>query len=551
MNRHKAVPILASILVVIFLAGVVFESAVASPANWPMYRNNPLHTGVASDIVPPPLSLKWKQTFGAAVYSSPAVVGSRLYVGSDDGNLYAIDTATGNIIWTFNDGGLTVPSGVPPCIVPACAWDSSPAVATVGGQTVIFAGNDNMKLYAVRDDGTAPFKLWEFATTGLVRSSPVVTTIAGTQVVIFGSRDGNLYALVAASGAPYTGWAGPGKFTVAGAKFDASPAILGQTVFIGDTVNKNFYAVNLGNGVELWDSFTVAGVPTGAIYSSPAIANVVVGGVPKDLVFFGSDDKNMYALVAASGAKQWSFSVGGVIDSSPAVAVIPNPPAACTPGPTLAVIFGSSDDNLYAVRASDGTPCWTFPSTGHAAFENSPIVSGQTVYVGSDDDNFYAIDINTGTWQWSFPALNVVGLDLGPNAAVSGSTVYFGAGLDPRLYAFQPAVPVVTTTSTSIIMSSTSTTVPVTETSTVATATVTTGITQTQTTMTATTQTQTATSTSITTTQTQTATATSTTSTTTTVPSQGIPGFPVESILVGLAGGLVVLTLLGRRRRRQ
>ena len=69
-----------------------------------MYRNNPLHTGVAADVVLPPLKLKWKQTFGDKIDSSPAIFGSRLYVGSVDKNLYAIDTATGNIIWSFNDG---------------------------------------------------------------------------------------------------------------------------------------------------------------------------------------------------------------------------------------------------------------------------------------------------------------------------------------------------------------------------------------------------------------------------------------------------------------
>jgi outer membrane protein assembly factor BamB len=498
-----------------------------------MYRNNLLHTGVAADVVPPPLNLKWKQTFGGPVDSSPAVVGSRLYVGSDDGNLYAIDTATGNIIWAFNDGGLTLPPG---CAIPACAWDSSPTVATVGGQTVIFAGNDNKKLYAVRDDGAAPFKLWEYATGGPVNSSPVVTTIAGTQVVIFGSEDGKLYALVASTGALYVGWT-TNPFVAAGL-VETSPAILGQTIFFGSAVASGpLYAVNLGNGVKLWDSTTTATVPgaAGLIYSSPAVANVVVSGVPTDLVFFGADDSKLYALVAASGALQWSFAVGGKIDSSPAIAVIPNPPLACSPGPTVAVIFGSDDHNLYAVRASDGTPCWTFPSTGALPFRSSPTVSGQTVYVGSDDGNLYAIDINTGSWRWNFASAAAMGDPVTPpNPVVSGTTVYVGSK-DNRLYAFEGSV--VTTTLTSIVSTTTTTTVPVTQTSTVTTTTTTvsTGTTQTETTMT--------TTTSVSTILTTTWAAVS--------PPSAIPGFPVESILLGLVGGLVALTLLGRKRRRQ
>lgn len=539
----------------IFLAGVVFESAVASPADWPMYRNNLQHTGVAADTLPPPLALKWKQTFGGAVVSSPAIVGSRIYVGVNDAsfNFYALDATTGNIIWSFNDGGT---GGTP-----TTSWWSSPAVTTVGGNTVIFVGNANGLLYAIRDDGTAPFKLWSLSLGGgPVLSSPAVTTIGATQVVIAAGSAagpiGQLWAVVAATGAKYPGWT-TNPFTEAGAlAFTSSPAILGSTIFIGND-NDKLYAVNLGNGVKLWDTASILPAITGPVISSPAVASVSgCQNCGQDYVFFGADNNKMYALVAATGALKWSEPVGNKIRSSPAIATIPNPPAACAPGPTLVVIFGSDDGNTYAMRATDGTPCWAFPSTGAAFFRSSPIVSGGTVYIGSNDHNIYAIDLNTGSWQWSFPATGDVGDLAGygcPNPVVGvDPALYFGSNTgDDSLYAFKAAIPVVTTTSTNIVSTSTTTTVPVTQTSTLATSTTTTGITQTQTSMTATTQTQTATSTSITTTQTQTATISSTTSTTTTVPSQGIPGFPVESILVGLAGGLVLVTLLGRRRRRQ
>jgi hypothetical protein len=42
---------------------------------------------------------------------------------------------------------------------------------------------------------------------------------------------------------------------------------------------------------------------------------------------------------------------------------------------------------------------------------------------------------------------------------------------------------------------------------------------------------------------------TSSTMTTTSIPPSPIPGFPTESILVGLAGGLIALTIIRRRRR--
>jgi len=50
----------------------------------------------------------------------------------------------------------------------------------------------------------------------------------------------------------------------------------------------------------------------GLVYSSPAVANGVV--------YVGSEDFNVYALDASTGAKLWSFATGGKVFSSPAVA---------------------------------------------------------------------------------------------------------------------------------------------------------------------------------------------------------------------------------------
>ena len=193
----------ASIILAILLVGIGFNSGVASPADWTMYRNNLTHTGVATDVLPPPLSLKWKVTFGGSVISSPAIFGSRLYVGAQapDNKLYAIDVATGNIIWSFDDPVAGIPTTL--------GWDSSPAVGTVNGKTVIFAGNNNFKLYAIQDNGATAVKLWD--TTALigvaVKSSPALTNVAGTDVVIFGTEGAGVYALVAATGGSIqVGW---------------------------------------------------------------------------------------------------------------------------------------------------------------------------------------------------------------------------------------------------------------------------------------------------------------------------------------------------------
>ena len=63
------------------------------------------------------------------------------------------------------------------------------------------------------------------------------------------------------------------------------------------------------------------------MYSSPAVAN--------GIVYVGSNDKNLYALDAKTGAKLWSYATGNSVESSPIV----------TNG---MVYVGSDDGKVYA-----------------------------------------------------------------------------------------------------------------------------------------------------------------------------------------------------------
>ena len=62
-------------------------------------------------------------------------------------------------------------------------------------------------------------------------------------------------------------------------------------------------------------------------------------------VYVGSDDGNLYALDAKTGTRQWSFSTGGLVRSSPVVV-------------DGTAYFTSADDNLYAVDAETGQKEW-------------------------------------------------------------------------------------------------------------------------------------------------------------------------------------------------
>ena len=264
----------------------------------PMFRGNLQHTGVYSAPGVTKLAgIKWKFHTGGSVISSPAVVDGVAYVGSTDGYLYAIDTASGTLKWKFETK----------------SWEvSSPAI--VQG-TVYFLSYDS-NFYAL-DAATGHLK-WKFATGGEKRyagthlhhlapaaetmpdpwdfylSSPAVWNGA----VYFGSSDGNVYSLDANSGA--LNW----KFHT-GDVVHSSPAIAEGVLYVGSW-DTYLYALDAASGTEKW-RFKTGDDPDihnhVGIQASPAVAD--------GIVFFGSRDSYAYGVDAATGQQLWKFSTNG------------------------------------------------------------------------------------------------------------------------------------------------------------------------------------------------------------------------------------------------
>lgn len=61
------------------------------------------------------------------------------------------------------------------------------------------------------------------------------------------------------------------------------------------------------------------------------------------------------------------------------------------------IYFGSGDKNVYALDAKTGEERWRFATNN---VNSSPAVVDGTVYIGSDDKNFYALDAKTGVELW-------------------------------------------------------------------------------------------------------------------------------------------------------
>ena len=335
-----------------------------------MFRGNLSHTGVyAASGVAKLNGAKWTFRTKGMLIGSPTVADGVVYVGSTDGNLYAVDAESGSLKWKFEAKSRVV---------------STPALAN----GMVYFAAYNGTFYAL--DASSGAVKWKFQTGGERRFAarhlhgvqPVAETMPDPYdcylsspavwngAVYFGSGDGNVYSLNAASGA--VNW----KFKT-GDVVHASPAVADGTVFIGSW-DANFYALDAGTGTEKW-RFTTGEDPDihnqVGIQSSAAVAD--------GMVYFGCRDSHLYALDEATGAKKWAISTeGSWVVASPAVA-------------NGKVYFPTSDSSLlFEVDAKSGDVLNKL-SFGKWYLFSSPAIAGEMLYVGSTEGKLVEVDLST------------------------------------------------------------------------------------------------------------------------------------------------------------
>jgi outer membrane protein assembly factor BamB len=151
-----------------------------------------------------------------------------------------------------------------------------------------------------------------------------------------------------------------------------------QQIYFGDS-GKQLIALD-GRGLFRW-SFTTGD----NIVTRP----VVVG----DILIFGSEDRNVYALDVRSGTLLWEYTTGAAVVASPAV-------------DGDIVMIGSDDGVVYAFKAATGEKLWTF-TTGQAL--EAPLVAEDgVVYIASRDMNLYAVQAADGSQVWQSEIGNIL-----------------------------------------------------------------------------------------------------------------------------------------------
>jgi RHS repeat-associated protein len=290
----------------------------------------------------------WHTQPGGHVNWSLTVSGGVVYVGSSDGNLYALRASDGGTLRVYPMGSVfypavvlsgmiyvgTVTYGSTPgylyaldAATGALVWrdDLEMANTPTVDNGVIYFGSFSCAFnvgcaYAVRtSDGAV---LWSAALPGcgmLPGSTPAVVD----GVAYLSCNFGALYALNASTGTIVWTYQS-GNF-----EYD-SPIVANGVVYIASCDDGSLNALQASDGSVLWRNLTVGCVGD----QTPTLANGVV--------YVGSVDHSIYALSATDGTSLWSYATRGQVSSSLAVV-------------NETVYAASFDDYLYALYASPPT----------------------------------------------------------------------------------------------------------------------------------------------------------------------------------------------------
>jgi outer membrane protein assembly factor BamB len=377
IRRSLSAYVMFTLLVLLLPLSFPSEAAaqIYTPADqWPQFRGNSQLTGISLSGIPQTIKLLWTYQAGESIESSAAIVGGVVYVGSQKGELAAINLSDGSLRWKYATAG---PIG-----------ESSPAVSN----GVVYIGDLTGVVHAVRaGDGQ---RVWSQKAGDEIKSSPV---IVGDKVLI-GSYDGHLYCLSTANGS--VAWKAKTDGPV-----HCTTGLLDGIAYISGC-DEMLRAIRISDGRELF-TFPSGGY-TGA---SPAVVNQVL--------YYGTFNNDVLGVNIKTRKLAWRYthpqrqfpfySSAGVVDGR--------------------VVVGGRDKMVHCLNAVTGKSLWTFLT--RARVESSPALADGRVFVGSNDGKFYVLNFQTGAKMWEFTA----GAPISASPAIADRRIVVG-DQDGRLYCF-------------------------------------------------------------------------------------------------------------------
>jgi outer membrane protein assembly factor BamB len=306
--------------------------------------------------------LVWRFSTGGPIRAGPTVDGPHVYLHSDDGHLYKLEADTGRSVWRvkMEDAVERIPPGER-----GSRYDHYASAATVVEGAVYVGGHDGSLHTFDADTGR---ETRHYATGDAIVSAPAQSN----GVLTFGSFDGRVYAVDALSGKEV--W----RFDT-GAPVVSTPAINEDRAIVGSR-SFDLFALDITDGHILWTFYCWFSW----IESSAAILD--------GTVYVGSSDaQRLYAIDAASGSPKWEFDTGGSVWARPAV----TEDAVYAGAVGVADYIVDHEGGFFAIDRTTGEARWQFetePKEGSKlwGFGSSPAVGGGVVLVGRLDGQVYA-----------------------------------------------------------------------------------------------------------------------------------------------------------------
>jgi outer membrane protein assembly factor BamB len=359
---------------------------------WPMFRGGQSQTGVASETrkirpqptqglspksLPDAMDLLWKYKTDGPVLSSAVVSDGRVFIGSGNNHVHAIDFKTGNQLWTF----------------PTQASVEAPPM--VLGNTVYVGSTDSI-FYAIAAAGGS--LKWQFESNDKIVGSANWTTLDSgkSRIIIFGSYDGALYALDAETGEMK--WRYESQNYING-----SPAVVNHRILIGGC-DAMIHCLSAGDGFAVSSFDTKAYIAASVVYDG---TYAFVGNFANQ--FLCVDIPNQKLVWEYKDRNFPFFSSAAVNDD--------------------VVVFGSRDRRVHCVNRRTGAQIWTFRTQGNV--DSSPVICGNEVVVGSEDGRLYRLQLQDGKEVLSYE----IGSDIVGSPAVANGVIIVGAE-DGGVYAF-------------------------------------------------------------------------------------------------------------------
>jgi polyvinyl alcohol dehydrogenase (cytochrome) len=370
------------------------------------------------------------------IQASAAVVDGVVYYGAADANVYALDALTGALKWKHSIGDPD------PTVEGAHVW-SSPAV--VNGKVYVGKSSHRdapcVRGAVIALDATTGAEVWRFnplpdRICGTNTQQPCTTDAdcSGSSCVPFlvcrSTSGEQTQSLLCASDAdctaPATCQPPLGSGVTSSAAFDAGrDAVyvdLGDCVGAGNTgFSNSLVALDAETGTLRW---AFSPIPNGNLgdldfIASPNLFTASIGTTPTPLVGVGSKNGVYYAVEQDTGALVWQQ------------AVVPGGEAGGFEGSTgvaFGKVYGATFTGppfMFALDDTNGAVAWQCPTTqcNFSSFGPAGIAAG-VVFLGDNANQLRAFDATTGALLRT--------LDLGgaitSGPAVVNDMVYVGAG---------------------------------------------------------------------------------------------------------------------------